>query len=237
MNGNIQQIKTLLNDIQTQMPIDIKCQCAIFPPAIYLPLIESCLLKSSFLWGGQNVYPQNSGPFTGETSTPMLKDYHCRYVLVGHSERRIVFKEDEKIIAEKFHHVKEHGMIPVLCIGETLQEREQGLTNEVLARQLKSIVRDNISFKNCIIAYEPVWAIGTGRTASPEQAQDVHNYIRQWVHQNGSREVNDLQIIYGGSLNETNASSIFEMPDVDGGLIGGASLNAQQFVSIIKCIN
>lgn len=239
MNGSVSQITSLLHALVESVPKPLDTLCVVFPPAIYLPLVSSILVESSISWGAQNSYPCEAGAFTGEIATPMLNDYGCRYVLIGHSERRHVFHEDEKIIAKKFHHVKDHGMIPVLCVGETLDERERGLTEEVLTRQLQAITDGNRShvFQNCIVAYEPVWAIGTGKTALPEQVQAMHEFIRHFVATSDEKDARQLSIVYGGSVNEQNARSLFAMPDVDGGLVGGASLNAQQFVEILKCIN
>ncbi|WP_133130557.1 triose-phosphate isomerase [Legionella yabuuchiae] len=238
MNGDRKEITALLQRIQMNLPVTIQQTCAVFPPAIYLPLVSELLADSVIKYGAQNVYPADQGALTGELSGPMLCDYNCRYVLVGHSERRHIFKEDEKFVAEKFHHVKEHGMIPVLCVGETLQERETGVTEQVLLRQLHAVVaQGDQSFRQCIVAYEPVWAIGTGQTATPEQAQNAHRFIRAAVAKIDADVAQTLPILYGGSVNDKNAQSLFEMPDVDGGLVGGASLNAQQFVEIVKCIN
>lgn len=238
MNGSISQIKSLLQQTLELMDKPMNVRCIVMPPAIYLPLVQQELTNTSLNWGAQNVYPHDKGAFTGEMSGPMLKDFGCQYVLVGHSERRHMFHEDEKFVADKFHHVKEHGMIPVLCVGETLEERLQGLTEKVLTTQLLAVTETNKRcFKDCIIAYEPVWAIGTGQTALPEQVQEVHSSIRTFVAKFNVNDATQLPIIYGGSVNEKNASSLFAMPDVDGGLVGGASLNAQQFVDIVKCIN
>lgn len=238
MNGRLAQVGQLLQDLLALLPEQSKVDCVVFPPAIYLPYINELLIGSAITWGAQNVYPQDSGAFTGELSGPMLQDYACRYVLVGHSERRRLFYEDEKFVAEKFHHVKDHGMIPVLCIGETLAERESGLTEQVLAKQLLAVTNSTGHFfDKCVVAYEPVWAIGTGQTPSPEEVQAVHRYIRNLVANVGRNEAQTLPILYGGSVNENNARALFAMPDVDGGLIGGASLNARQFVEIVKCIN
>ena len=238
MNGRTDQITVLLQDLITYMPSQLVADCVVFPPIIYLPLVQHLLTESSIRIGAQNVYPKDTGAFTGELSAPMLSDYGCSYVLVGHSERRHLFHEDEKFVAEKFHHVKDHDMIPVLCVGETLEEREQGLTEHVLAKQLLAVTNNNSHvFQNCIVAYEPVWAIGTGQTASPDQAQLAHAFIRSLVAKINENDANQLPIIYGGSVTEKNAGSLFAMPDVDGGLVGGASLNAQQFVEILKCIN
>jgi len=238
MNGRIDQITTLLHDLLMSLPEQMDPACVVFPPAIYLPLTQTLLDKSCVSFGAQNVYPKDAGAYTGELSAPMLKDYGCRYVLVGHSERRHVFHENEKFIAEKFHHVKDHDMIPVLCVGETLNERERGLTEQVLTQQLLAVTGvGSHFFQNCVVAYEPVWAIGTGRTASPEQAQAAHSFIRDLVATFDENDASHLSILYGGSVNDKNARSLFAMPDVDGGLAGGASLNAEQFVEIVKCIN
>jgi triosephosphate isomerase (TIM) len=238
MNGSIEQIKPLLQQILQSLARQNNIECVVLPPAIYLGLVKECLRGSSIQWGAQNVYPQDAGAFTGELSAPMLQDYDCRYVLVGHSERRRLFGEDEKFVAEKFHHVKEHGMIPVLCVGETLEEREQGLTEQVLTKQLLAVAGDDKHcFQHSVIAYEPVWAIGTGQSANPVQVQKVHAAIRALVADFATDNASRLPILYGGSVNDKNAASLFAMADVDGGLVGGASLNAQQFVEIVKCIN
>ncbi|MBA2657526.1 MAG: triose-phosphate isomerase [Tatlockia sp.] len=238
MNGRVGQIKSLLQQLKTLINEPGGADCLVLPPSIYLPLVNEYLNDSFIQWGAQNVYPCDSGAFTGELSAPMLQEYNCRYVLVGHSERRNLFGEDEKFVADKFHHVKEHDMIPILCVGETLKERQQGLTEQVLAKQILAITANSRRcFKDCIIAYEPVWAIGTGQTATPLQVQETHLSIRALVANFDREDAKNLSILYGGSVNEKNAASLFAMPDVDGGLIGGASLNAQQFVEIVKCIN
>jgi len=238
MNGSLEQTTTLLQALIQQLPKKTNTTCVVLPPTIYLSKTRDVLVGSSISWGAQNVYPCDAGAYTGEVSAPMLCDYDCRYVLVGHSERRHLFHEDEKFVAEKFHHVKDHGMIPVLCIGETLAEREQGLTESVLTRQLLAVLNTGQDgLKDCIVAYEPVWAIGTGKTAAPEQAQAMHVFIRELVAEFDQVDASKLPILYGGSVNEKNARSLFAMPDIDGGLVGGASLNAQQFVEIVECIN
>lgn len=238
MNGSRSEIIQLLSNILSALPAAVNAECSLFPPSIYLPLVSEKLAHTAVTWGAQNVYPQDAGAYTGELSAPMLTDYQCRYILVGHSERRHLFRENEKFIAEKFHHVKEHDMIPVLCIGETIADREKDSTEDVIRHQLLSILEaGHNNFKNCVVAYEPVWAIGTGQTASPQQAQEVHALIRALVAEIDKEAAAELPILYGGSVNEKNAQSLFAMPDIDGGLVGGASLNAQQFVEIVKCIN
>lgn len=238
MNGQLQQVIQLTNQLKDMLSINDNLHVAVMPPAIYIPQVNELLVMSKIKLGAQNVYPKDAGAFTGELSGPMLKEFNCHYVLVGHSERRHIFQEDEKFVAQKFHHVKEHDMIPVLCVGETLEERENGHTEQVIARQILAVSENNNNcFQNCVIAYEPVWAIGTGKTASPDEAQEVHQFIRKLVGEINRDDAERLSILYGGSVNENNAAALFAMSDIDGGLVGGASLNAKQFVEIVKCIN
>lgn len=237
MNGQLSQIRTLVSQLNNKIDTSA-ATIMIAPPAIYIPFVNELLHNGQIKIGAQNVYPKDFGAFTGELSAPMLKEFGCSYVLVGHSERRHYFAETEYFVADKFHQVKEHGMIPVLCVGETLSEREQGQTEQIIAKQLHAVSeKDNRCFQNCVIAYEPVWAIGTGETATPEQAQEVHQYIRNLVATLNGDDADELTLLYGGSVNENNARALFAMPDVDGGLVGGASLNVKQFVEIIQCIN
>lgn len=238
MNGSLDSVKALLTDLTQYLQTHTGSEIVVIPPAIYLPVTSDYLSGSAIKHGAQNVYPAKAGAFTGEVSALMLGDYNCTYVLVGHSERRTIFAESEKFVADKFHHVKEHGMIPVLCVGESLEEREKGLTEQVIASQLRAVAeRDSGAFDASVVAYEPIWAIGTGRTASPEQVQMTHVMIRSLIAEFSVKNAEDVPLLYGGSVNEKNAAALFAMPDVDGGLIGGASLNARQFVEIAKCIN
>ena len=238
MHGNLASINSLLSEIAAGFSDAITAKCIVFPPSIYLPHVSEYLKLSQIAWGAQNIYPVDYGAYTGEISLPMLTDFGCRFVLVGHSERRSIFHENVKIIAEKFHQVKDHGMIPVLCVGETLQERQQGLTQDILIQQLSAVnLRGKDCFSKCVIAYEPVWAIGTGHTPSMQDVQLAHMSIRSFVAQYEPENAEKLSVIYGGSVNERNAELFFSLPDVDGGLIGGASLNAQSFLEIVKCIN
>lgn len=237
MNGAHHTIKQLLSTFLAELPSELDEQCVVFPPFVYLPFVLHLLEDRAIALGAQNVYPKEEGAYTGEISGPMLCDIHCQYVLVGHSERRHVFGESENFVAEKFHHVKEHAMIPVLCVGETLEDRQKGLTEHTLSHQLSAITAISGDFQGCIVAYEPVWAIGTGETATPDQAQAAHAFIRHWVTENSSTDASNLTILYGGSVNDKNAQSLFSMPDVDGGLVGGSSLRAAQFLEIVKCIN
>ena len=238
MNGRLTQIIELVHDLLRVCPKS-SVRIGVLAPSIYLPELSILLAGHHIAFGAQNVYPKECGPYTGEISGPMLSDYHCQYVLVGHSERRYLFHEDEKFVAEKFHHVKEHGMIPILCVGETEVDRDRGLMEQTLSRQLSAVFTGDKAneLQGCIIAYEPVWAIGTGKTATPEQAQYAHAFIREFLSQFDSHGVHTLPIIYGGSVNAENAKALFAMVDVDGGLIGGASLHAQQFGEIVKCIS
>lgn len=238
MHGDMASIKSLLASLSNNLPVREALTCVVFPPTIYIPWVCAQVHDGLLQWGAQNVYSKDAGAYTGEVSAPMVAEFGCRFVLVGHSERRCLFHENEKSVTEKFHHVKEHGMIPVLCVGETLEQRQKGLTEAVLAQQLGVICDKNPrAFRGCVVAYEPVWAIGTGQTPSPEEVQCVHAFIRAWVAQSSVDDARDLSLLYGGSVNEKNASSFFSLPDVDGGLIGGASLHAQSFLEIVKCIN
>jgi len=238
MNGQAEELAQLTQQLVEQTGGIDAAQIIVFPPAPYLSLVNELLKASNIALGAQNIYPKDCGAYTGEISAPMIRDYNARYVLVGHSERRQLFQEDENFVAQKFHHVKDHGMIPVLCVGETLNEREKGQTEQVVTNQLLAVHSGKEHcFRDCIVAYEPVWAIGTGKTASPEQAQEVHQFIRSLVKEINENDAQHLPILYGGSVNENNAGALFTMPDIDGGLVGGASLNAKQFVEIVKCIN
>lgn len=239
MNGRLSQVIELVHDLLRVCPKPSSARTVVLAPSIYLPELSILLAGHHIGFGAQNVYPKDSGPYTGEISGPMLSDYHCQYVLVGHSERRQLFHEDEKFVAEKFHHVKEHGMIPILCVGETEIDRNRDLMEQTLSRQLSAVFTGDKTnaLQGCIIAYEPVWAIGTGNTATPEQAQYAHAFIRQFLSQFDLHGAQTLPILYGGSVNAENAKALFAMVDVDGGLVGGASLHAQQFGEIIKCIN
>jgi triosephosphate isomerase (TIM) len=196
--------------------------CAVCVPFPYLAQAGERLRGSRIAWGAQNVSEHAQGAYTGEVSAAMLAEFGCRYVLVGHSERRQLYGESDAQAAAKFAAVKAAGMTPILCVGETLQERDSGKTEDVVGRQLGAV-----NFKDGVLAYEPVWAIGTGRNATPEQAQAVHAFLRKKVPA-------DTPILYGGSVKPQNAAAIFAMPDVDGGLIGGASLVAKDFLEIVK---
>jgi triosephosphate isomerase len=219
MHGSRASIAALLDALLKANPGSGCVVCAPFP---YLAQVAERLRGGAVAWGAQNVSEHAQGAYTGEVSAAMLAEFGCRYVIVGHSERRQLFRETDEQVAAKFAAVRAAGMTPILCVGETLEERDSGRTEAVVARQLGAV-----KFENAVLAYEPVWAIGTGRNATPEQAQAVHAFLRRKVS-------SETPILYGGSVKPQNAAAIFAMPDVDGGLIGGASLVAQDFLDIVK---
>lgn len=209
---------------------------AVCVPYPYLAQVQGLLQGSNVAWGAQNLSPQEEGAFTGAVAPGMLADFGCRYVIIGHSERRGLFHESNEIASAKFDASIKAGMTPIFCVGETLSERESGITEKVVATQLDAVLNraGAKALSNAVIAYEPVWAIGTGKTASPDQAQAVHAFIRQRVAQQDSQVAQSLCILYGGSVKPANAVELFGMPDIDGGLIGGASLVAEDFVAICR---
>jgi triosephosphate isomerase len=222
MHGSRASIQALLDSLSQGIPKSGGAVCAVCAPFPYLALVAERLRGTPLAWGAQNVSEHAQGAYTGEVSASMLAEFGCRYVIVGHSERRQIFGESDAQVAAKFAAVRGAGMTPILCVGETLEQRDAGRTEEVVARQL-----DAVDFKNAVLAYEPVWAIGTGRNATPDQAQAVHAFLRKRISA-------ETPILYGGSVKPQNAAQIFAMPDVDGGLIGGASLVAKDFLDIVK---
>ena len=206
-----------------------KAECAVCVPYPYLEQVAGRLRGSAIAWGAQNVSEHEKGAYTGEVSASMLLEFGCRFVLVGHSERRQLYGEGDAQVAAKFGAALGAGLTPILCVGETLAERESGRTEQVVARQLDAAidVSGKDSFLKAVLAYEPVWAIGTGRNATPAQAQAVHGFLR-------TRVESETRILYGGSVKPQNAAALFAMADVDGGLIGGASIVAQDFLAIYK---
>lgn len=236
MNGSRFEAQNLLLAIKEGASGLYEPEIVVLPSFVHLMIAENTLADSLIAWGGQNLYVGESGAFTGEVSGPMLVDYGCQYVLVGHSERRMLFKEDLVLVAAKFRAAMQAGLQPILCVGETLAEREQGKTEAVIAEQIESVVQTvGIEpFRQAVVAYEPIWAIGTGLTASPEQAQAVHAYIRGLIAKHHVDVASAMRILYGGSVKADNAAGLFAMPDIDGGLVGGASLNAQGFLDIVN---
>jgi triosephosphate isomerase (TIM) len=234
MNGTRETIRPLLHDILIGLQSDVTAEVAICPPSVYLGELRQLLADSNIALGAQNLSQFDSGAFTGEVSAGMLLDYNCRFVIVGHSERRTLFGEKDTLVAEKFVTAIHNELIPILCVGEYLEQRAAHETEEVIARQLDVVIdKAGIeAFANAVIAYEPVWAIGTGKTAIPDQAQEVHAFIRLRLARHDERIADNIRILYGGSVNTDNAEKLFLMPDIDGGLIGGASLVAGDFVAI-----
>lgn len=233
MNGSLRQNEVLLSDISAAVP-GLTCEVAVFPPYPYLAQSQLALAGSGVALGAQSVSEYTQGAFTGEVSASMLAEFGCRYVLLGHSERRGLFGETDAVVAAKFEAAQKAGLIPVLCLGETLAERESGSTMAVVARQLSSVLdRSGVgAMVSAVVAYEPVWAIGTGMTASPAQAQEVHAAIRAQVAVLDAGVAEGLRILYGGSVKPQNAEELFGQADIDGGLIGGAALVADDFLKI-----
>jgi len=236
LNGSRASIKELVDGLQAGVS-DIKnTQVAVCPPFVYLNEVSQMLASSPIAVGSQDVSAEDSGAYTGEVAGSMVAEMGCTYAIVGHSERRAIYGESDELTARKFAAARRHGLKPILCVGETLQEREQNITEKVVARQIDAVIDlEGIdAFKDAVIAYEPVWAIGTGMTATPEQAQEVHAFIRGRIAAEDQAVADGLQILYGGSVKGSNAEELFAKPDIDGGLIGGASLAAGEFLTICQ---
>ncbi len=233
MHGSLAENAALLSAIKPALAGIEAAVCVPFP---YLAQVQSALAGSSIAWGAQNLSEQSKGAFTGEVSAAMLLDFGCRYVIVGHSERRSLYGETDALVAKKYLAAQAAGLVPILCVGESLEERESGVTEAVVARQLDAVIQAAgvASFIKAVVAYEPVWAIGTGKTATPEQAQAVHAFIRGRFAALDKSVADGLTIQYGGSVKAANAAELMAQPDIDGGLIGGASLIADEFVAICK---
>jgi len=234
MHGSRAANDTLLGDLAERLNPDWRADIVVFPPYVYLGDAVRMLEGTEVRVGAQDVCAEPVGAFTGQVAAGMLKDVGCTYAIVGHSERRRLYHEDDVLVARKFGAALKPGLTPVLCVGETLEEREAGKTEAVVARQLDAVIAMNgvASFAAAILAYEPVWAIGTGRNASPEQAQAVHGYLRSRIAAQDAKLGSRVRILYGGSVKASNAGELFSMPDVDGGLVGGASLSADEFLQI-----
>jgi triosephosphate isomerase len=241
MNGTLASAESLALGIIAGLSADVGDvgDIAVCVPYVYLASVGEVVKGSRLGLGSQNVADKASGAYTGEISATMLKEFNTQYALVGHSERRTYYGDTNESVAARFVQAQAEGIIPVLCIGETLEQREQDQTFAVVDEQLDAVI--NLagidSFNNAVIAYEPVWAIGTGRTASDEQAQEVHQHIRQYIAAQDQTIADKIQILYGGSAKPDNAKGLFAMPDIDGGLIGGASLDAKSFLAIYHSIS
>jgi len=236
MHGSRADNARLVEALVAQYPVDPGADCVVCPPFVYVQEVGRMLRDAPIALGAQDVCAEGMGAFTGEVSAAMLRDIGCEYVIVGHSERRLLYRESDQLVARKFAaacHSK--SLVPILCVGEQLAERDAGRTHDVVARQLDVVLElcGAESLEHGLVAYEPVWAIGTGRNATPEQAQQVHAFIRQRIAARDARIAAATRILYGGSVKAGNAAELFTMPDVDGGLIGGASLKADEFLSIL----
>jgi triosephosphate isomerase len=239
LNGSKASIEPLVSGILAGLEGLDNVAVAVCPPYVYIPMTQELLAGGRVGLGSQDIADQDAGAFTGEVSGPMLNEFGCAYAIVGHSERRAIYGEQDGDTARKFAAARKHGLKPILCVGETLDEREAGITEAVVARQLDAVIAlEGVeALTDGVIAYEPVWAIGTGKTASPQQAQDVHAFIRGKLAALNGSVAAKVQILYGGSVKGANAAELFAMPDIDGGLIGGASLDAQEFLAICKAGN
>lgn len=234
MNGSLASNAGLLDGVRAGAG-SVRAELAVCVPAPYLAQAQAALAGSAVAVGAQDLSVHESGAYTGEVSAAMLGDFGCKYVIIGHSERRSYHGESDELVAQKAVRALAAGLVPIVCVGETLAEREQGATGAVVTRQLKPVLDAvGAQLDKIVIAYEPVWAIGTGKTATPEMAQQVHELIRGTLAQRDAAAAQKVQILYGGSMKPDNAKDLLSMPDIDGGLIGGASLKASDFLAIAQ---
>ena len=232
MNGSLAANEALVKALLAGLPAQ-PCEVALCVPALYLAQLQTLVAGSRIELGAQDISMHESGAYTGELSGAMFKEFGVRYAIVGHSERRQYHGETDQLVAAKAKTALASGVTPIVCVGETLAEREAGKTEEVVKRQLAAVIHENgHCISEIVVAYEPVWAIGTGKTASPEQAQQVHSVLRAQLKA-ASAQADRIHILYGGSMNAANAAQLLGQPDIDGGLVGGASLKAPDFLSII----
>ncbi|PKF61088.1 triose-phosphate isomerase [Psychromonas sp. psych-6C06] len=236
LNGTKESVSTLIKGLEAAADAATNVEVAVCPPAIFIEQVATLTANNSIEFGAQDVSTNVSGAFTGETSPVMVKEFGAKYSLVGHSERRQYHNETDAVVAAKFVAIQENGLVPVLCIGETLEERETNVTTDVVEKQLKAVIdlAGIDALENCVIAYEPVWAIGTGKVATSEQAQEVHAHIRNWLKAQSEVVAEKVQILYGGSVKAASAKELFAQTDIDGGLVGGAALIIEEFVGIIE---
>lgn len=234
MNGSLASNAGLLDGVRAGAG-SAKAQLAVCVPAPYLAQAQAALTGSAVAWGAQDLSPHEAGAYTGDVSAAMLGEFGCKYVIAGHSERRSYHGESDELVARKAARALASGLVPIVCVGETLAEREQGATDAVVMRQLHPVLEAvGAHLDKIVIAYEPVWAIGTGKTATPEMAQQVHELIRKTLAQYDAAAAQWVQVLYGGSMKPDNARDLLAMPDIDGGLIGGASLIAADFLAIAQ---
>ena len=236
LNGTKESVSTLIKGIESAADAATNVEVAVCPPAIFIEQIANLTSSNSIEFGAQDVSTYVSGAYTGETSPTMVKEFGAKYSLVGHSERRQYHNETNSVVAAKFIAIQENGLVPVLCIGETLEERETNKTFTVVETQLKAVIEAAgiNALENSVIAYEPVWAIGTGKVATSTQAQEVHAHIRAWLKAQSDMVAEKVQILYGGSVKASSAKELFAQTDIDGGLVGGAALIIEEFVGIIE---
>ena len=235
-NGDLAANQLLLGDLRAAAAGLKGVDCVVCAPYPYLFQIQQLLAGSTLTWGGQDVSQFGAGAYTGAVTAAMLREFGCRYAIVGHSERRSIFGENNAMVAAKFGAALQAGLTPILWVGETLQERESGAMEQVVGAQIDAVVAASgvAALGKAVVAYEPVWAIGTGKTATPEQAQAAHAFIRSRIAAQDAMVAAELKILYGGSVKAANAAQLFAMPDIDGGLIGGAALVAEEFMAICK---
>jgi triosephosphate isomerase len=235
MNGSLASNAALLDGIKADLG-QIGCDIAVCAPAPYLAQCQQLLGGTAIAWGAQDISEHEAGAYTGEVSAGMLTDFGSRYVILGHSERRAYHAESDELVGRKAVRALAHGLIPIVCVGETLEQREAGQTEAVVARQLDAVLEaiGTAGLASLVVAYEPVWAIGTGKTATPEMAQQVHAFLRERIALNDADAASGVRILYGGSMKPENAAQLLAMEDIDGGLIGGAALKAADFLAIIR---
>ncbi len=241
LHGNKSMVRGLMDSILAAVAESDTTEVAVMPPYPFLAQVQELIAgagATGVRLGAQNLSIHDEGAYTGEVSAGMLVEFGCQYVLTGHSERRALFGETDQMVADKFVAAQRAGLQPVLCLGETLEQREDGITEAVIGRQLDAVITQSgvAAFADAVVAYEPVWAIGTGKTASPEQAQEVHAFIRRTIADMDAKIAGSLRILYGGSVKPDNAADLFNQEDIDGGLIGGAALKATDFISICKAL-
>jgi triosephosphate isomerase len=239
MNGSLASAEELLAGIKAGMADVARAEVAVCPPFPYLPIAQQLLAGTPVAWGGQDLSEQTGGAYTGEVAGSMLADFGCRYVIIGHSERRTYHGESDALVARKFAAALRCGLTPIFCVGETLAQREEDVTEQVVSRQVEAVIAEGgvEMLGQGVIAYEPVWAIGTGRTATPAQAEEVHAFIRGRIGMASGAVADKVRILYGGSMNAANAAELLAQPNIDGGLIGGASLKAGDFLTICRAAN
>lgn len=235
MNGNLAANAALLAGVKAGLP-SADCEVAVCAPAVYIAQCQALLAGSALAWGAQDVSAHAAGAYTGEISASMLQDFGCTYAIVGHSERRAYHSETDALVALKAQRLIQSGLTPIVCVGETLAERESEQTQAVVSAQIDAVLAaiDATDLAQLVVAYEPVWAIGTGKTATPQMAQDVHAILRAKLMQKNAALAQSVRIIYGGSMKPDNAKELLSMPDIDGGLIGGAALVAVDFLAIVR---